>query len=311
MKRAPSTLQALGFSEIEALVYCYLLTNSPATGYRVSRGIGKPVANTYKAIADLKDRGVLDVSNKDKTIARPISPEELLGRLDGEFHRHRNRAAEELAKLSREPDDEHLYRLSTTEEVLSRARAMMDRAQEIILVDAFPAFWDELRPSAVQAQARGVTVLAKLYAPEDLAGMRVFRPRDEARILAMWPGHQLNLVVDALEHLLALASSDLTQIHQAIWSNSAFISCVQYNHLWCEFAATRYFEREESEVAPKDRLTKYTLTTAKPPGIEQLTQRYAGKVDREAQSVELPEAARMLVRARRVRSRVSRKRTRA
>ena len=175
VKRAPSTLQALGFSEIEALVYCYLLTNSPATGYRVSRGIGKPVANTYKAIADLKDRGVLGVSNDDKTIARPISPEELLGRLDGEFQGHRTRAAAELAKLSREPDDEHVYRLSTTEEVLSRARAMMDGAQKIVLIDAFPGFWDALRSSAAQAQTRGVTVLAKLYAPEDPAGMRVFR----------------------------------------------------------------------------------------------------------------------------------------
>lgn len=310
MKRAPSTLQALGFSEIEALVYCYLLTNSPATGYRVSRGIGKPVANTYKAIADLKDRGVLGVSNDDKTIARPISPEELLGRLDGEFNRQRNRAAEELAKLSRDPDDEHLYRLSSTDEVLSRARAMMDRAQEIILVDAFPAFWDHLRLAATQAQARGVTVLAKLYAPEDLPGIRVFRPRDEASILAMWPGPRLNLVVDALEHVLALASSDLTQIHQAIWSNSAFISCMQYNHLWCEFAATRYFEREESEVAPSDRLAKYALATARPPGIEQLTLRFADKLDREAQSVEMSETARMPGRARRP-SRLTKKRTRA
>jgi sugar-specific transcriptional regulator TrmB len=296
MKRAPSTLQALGFSEIEALVYCYLLTNAPATGYRVSRGIGKPVANTYKAIADLKDRGVLGLSNNDKTIARPISPEELLGRLDGEFNRHRNRAAEELAKLSRDPDDEHLYRLSTTEEVLGRARAMMDRAQEIILLDAFPGFWDVLRSSAAQAQARGVTVLAKLYVPEELAGLLVFHPRDAATMLAMWPGHRLNLVVDALEHLLALASRDLTQIHQAIWSNSAFIACVQYNQLWCEFAATRHFEREEAQVAPDDRLARYSLATAKPPGIEQLMRRYAepggGMVAAQARGRMRPRAAR-------------------
>ena len=285
MKRAPSTLQALGFSEIEALVYCYLLTNAPATGYRVSRGIGKPVANTYKAIANLRDRGVLGLSHNDKSITRPISPEELLDRLDGEFHRHRKRAAEELQKLSRDPDDEHLYRLSSTEEVLSRACAMMDRAQEIVLLDAFPGFWDQLRSSAAQAQARGVTVLAKLYAPEDLAGIRVFRPRESARILGMWPGHQLNLVVDALEHLLALASPDLSEIHQAIWSNSGFISCMQYNHLLSEFAATRYFERGESEVAAGDRLAQYALAVAKPPGIEHLTHRYAERSEAVAMPI--------------------------
>jgi HTH-type transcriptional regulator, sugar sensing transcriptional regulator len=276
MKRAPSTLQALGFSEIEALVYCYLLTNAPATGYRVSRGIGKPVANTYKAIADLKNRGVLAISNDDNKIAIPVSPEELLGRLEGEFHRQREAAATELAKLAPEPEDEHIYRLSTTQQVLDRAREMLGRAHEIVLMDAFPGFWNEMRPHVGAALARGVKVLAKLYNEEDLAGIHVFRPHDAQRILGMWPGHQLNLVVDALEHLIALGSHDLSKIHQAIWSNSVFISCAQYNHLWCEFAAIRYLEGgDESKLTPNNRLAKYALTIAKPPGIEQLTQRYA------------------------------------
>ena len=274
MKRAPSTLQALGFSEIEALVYCYLLTNAPVTGYRVSQGIGKPVANTYKAIANLKNRGVLAVSNDDNKIAVPLSPEELLGRLDGEFQRQRQAAATELAKLSPEPENEHIYRLSTTQQVLDRARHMMDGAEQIILVEAFPAFWNHLRPMVARALARGVKVLAKLYAEEDLAGIHAFRPHDARRILAIWPGHQLNLVVDALEHLIALGSSDLSQIHQAIWSNSVFISCAQYNHLWCEFAAIRSFAAG-SKLAPRDPLAKYALTIANPPGMEQLTRRYA------------------------------------
>lgn len=276
MKRAPSTLQALGFSEIEALVYCYLLTNAPVTGYRVSQGIGKPVANTYKAIANLKDRGVLAISNDDNKIATPVSPEELLGRLEGEFHRQREAAATELAKLSREPEDEHIYRLSSAQQVLDRAREMLERAQEIILVDAFPGFWNNLRPVVAAAQARGVTVLAKLYIEEDPSGIHTFRPHDAQRILALWPGHQLNLVVDALEHLIALGSHDLSKIHQAVWSNSVFISCTQYNHLWCEIAAIRYLESgEESKLSPGNRLAKYALTIAKPPGIELLTQRYA------------------------------------
>jgi len=293
-------LQALGFSEIEALVYCYLLTNAPATGYRVSQGIGKPVANTYKAIADLKSRGVLAISNDDNKIAIPVSPEELLGRLDSEFHRQREAAALELAKLSREPEDEHVYRLSTMQQVLDRAQDMMERAQEIILVDAFPAFWNHLRPLASRALARGVKVLAKLYIEDDLGGMHAFRPRDAQRILAMWPGQQLNLVVDALEHLIALGSRDMSQIHQAIWSNSVFISCTQYNHLWCELAAIRYLESEDPKLAPSNRLAKYSLTTLKPRGIEQLTLRYA---EQGGDVVATRETARKPSRAVRARSR--------
>jgi sugar-specific transcriptional regulator TrmB len=279
MKRAPSTLQALGFSEIEALVYCYLLANAPATGYRVSRGIGKPVANTYKAISDLKSRGVLAISNDDK-IAVPVSPEELLKRLDGEFHRQREEAAVELAKLSREPEGEHIYRLSTTQQVLDRARDMIERAQEIILMDAFPGFWTALRPHLSEAVARGVKVLAKLYIEEELQGVIAVRPPDAEQILATWPGHQLNLVIDALEHLMALASRDMAQMYQAIWSNSIFVSCAQYNHLWSEMAAVRYLEGgDESKLPGDERLQKYALAVAKPRGLEQLSRRYIDETD--------------------------------
>jgi HTH-type transcriptional regulator, sugar sensing transcriptional regulator len=280
MKRAPSTLQALGFSEIEALVYCYLLTNAPATGYRVSRGIGKPVANTYKAISDLKNRGVLAVAADDK-IAVPVSPEELLRRLDGEFHRQREEAAVELAKLARELEDEHIYRLNTMQQVLDRARDMIERAREIILIDAFPGFWGLLRPHVSEALARGVKVLAKIYAENDLQGITAVRSADAQQILSMWPGHQLNLVIDALEHLMALGSRDMAQIYQAIWSNSIFVSCTQYNHLWSEMVAIRYLEcGEDSKLPRDDRLLKHALTIAKPAGVEQLKQRYIDNTDK-------------------------------
>jgi sugar-specific transcriptional regulator TrmB len=274
MKRAPSALQALGFSEIEALVYCYLLTNAPATGYKVSRGIGKPVANTYKAIADLKNRGVLELSAEDNKIATPVAPEELLRRLDGEFNRQREEAASELAKLSREPEDEHLYRLNSPQQVLDRARAMLEGARQILLLEAFPRFWEQLRPFVADAAGRGVKVLAKLYADGDLPGMMSIRPRDAENVLRMWPGERLSLVVDAAEHLTALGSKDLTRIHQAIWTNSVFISCTQHNYLWSEMVAVRCLETQGSRDAPAAGLTEFALAKDKPPGLKQLLERY-------------------------------------
>ena len=44
----PEEVQALvdlGFTVMEAHIYVFLLSESPATGYRISRAIGKPVAN--------------------------------------------------------------------------------------------------------------------------------------------------------------------------------------------------------------------------------------------------------------------------
>jgi predicted transcriptional regulator len=100
-------LQALGFSELEAHIYCFLLTESPATGYRISHAIGKPTANTYKAITALAQRGAIVMD-------------------DGE------------SRLARASGDSRVYQLADTDQALQRARALLARASHVVLIDAFP-----------------------------------------------------------------------------------------------------------------------------------------------------------------------------
>jgi hypothetical protein len=51
--KSVQALQDPGFTGLEAQVYVFLLRHAPATGYRISHAIGKPTANTYKALAEL------------------------------------------------------------------------------------------------------------------------------------------------------------------------------------------------------------------------------------------------------------------
>jgi hypothetical protein len=47
MPEPSKALMALGFTELEARIYTFLLQESPATGYRIAQAIQKPVANTW------------------------------------------------------------------------------------------------------------------------------------------------------------------------------------------------------------------------------------------------------------------------
>ena len=60
---AVESLQELGFTETEALAYAGLVPISPATGYRVAQAIGKPAANTYKALESLEAKGAVLVES--------------------------------------------------------------------------------------------------------------------------------------------------------------------------------------------------------------------------------------------------------
>jgi sugar-specific transcriptional regulator TrmB len=278
LEKAAHALEALGFSEIEALAYCFLLAESPATGYRVSHGIGKPTANTYKAIASLAHRGAITIDDSDGQRCRAVPPDELLEQLEQAF-RDRRRAAEgRLRDIRRDTSDDRIYQLASVEQVLERARAMLQRAASVVLVDAFPRVLDAVARDLEACGGRGVLVAVKAYEPRTMPGVQVLLPADPQRILDSWPGEQLNLVVDATEHLLALLSRELDRVHQAVWSGSTFLSCMQHNHLGAELAMT---ELEPLARASRARVSTRGLSLLRrdPPGLADLRRRFGPRLD--------------------------------
>src|SRR4028118_1654229 len=93
------SLSELGFTELEAMVYAYLVENSPATPYRVAQEIGKPVANTYKAVKSLSQKGALLIDETKNRQCQAVPPDELLGKIKQSFLNHHQNAADILSQL--------------------------------------------------------------------------------------------------------------------------------------------------------------------------------------------------------------------
>src|SRR3974377_860031 len=98
-----STVQAIhaltdfGFTDLEAEVYVFLLQEWPAPGYRGAHALGKPVANTYKAIESLQNKGAILVDEGANRLCRAVPAEELLSQLERNFQRFRKKGARGLA----------------------------------------------------------------------------------------------------------------------------------------------------------------------------------------------------------------------
>ena len=232
-------LVALGFTGLEAEVYVALVGESPSTGYRIAQSLGKPVANTYKAIESLAAKGAVLVDDGTSRLCRAIPPEELLGRLERAFAERRANAAEALARLRTAPaDDDRVYQMRSAEQVLERARQMLAAAREVVLVDAFPRPLEALAADLEAAAARGVTVAVKAYEPVEIAGVDVFVGPTAAEVLAVWPGQWVNLVADGHDLLLGLLGTDMREVFQAVWSASAYLSWVYHGGVASEIILT-------------------------------------------------------------------------
>lgn len=234
-----SALSSLGFTELEAAVYAYLVQASPATGYRVAQAINKPVANTYKAIESLQEKGTVIADQTGNKLCRAVPPEEVLQQLGTTFTRRQRDAAEALSRLRPAHGDDGVYALTTKSQVFERCRSMLSRAEEIALVDVFPEPCRNIGVDIEAAAKRGVTVTAQVYADSQLAGVEtVLNPHAEI-VTERWPGHWLNLVIDGSEFLMSFLADDEHGVHQAIWSRSPFLCWAYQSALAGEILSAR------------------------------------------------------------------------
>jgi sugar-specific transcriptional regulator TrmB len=232
------SLSELGFTELEAAVYSYLVENSPVTAYRVAQGIGKPVANTYKAVQALYQKGAVMIDETQNRLCQAIAPDEMMEKLKDSYLDKHRRTANALAKLKPAADTEKIFSLADSAQVFDRCRRSIEQAESIILVDAYPGVIKVLKPWLEEAGARGVTVVLQAYKPVGIRGVEVIEFQNAAEMLGRWQGDWLIVVVDGAEYLFAFIGEDGRTVHNAIWCESAFMALPQHSSLALSFRAS-------------------------------------------------------------------------
>jgi len=236
---AEATIKAferMGFTRVEAEVYVHLVEHSPATGYAVAKAIGRTQGATYKTLASLESRGAVEVDGGRNRLCRAVPPQELLERLDRHFQEQKREATEALRSLQPAEGDERIYRLTTTDQVYERCRAMLAGCQTIAILDLFPQPFAILRPDIQAAADRGVRVLLMAYEPIDLPGIRVTQPPYGADVNAYLPLQWISVVADGQESLTAALSLDGQAVYQAVWTASLLLSWGQGSYAkWALF----------------------------------------------------------------------------
>jgi sugar-specific transcriptional regulator TrmB len=208
------SLVALGMTPLEAAVYEHLVQHPSATGYRISRGIDKPTANTYKALASLEEKGAVVVDDDRRRLYCAVPPDELLGTLERRFMEHRRSAAAGLAGLADTRGDNRIYQLRTTEQIVERLRRMVARTREVAVFDLSPWAVERVSEDLELAAGGGARVVVRVY-DTDIAGVQCVRGEDDTANPA---AHTANAVVDGKEMLLAALDPDGAAVHRALWT---------------------------------------------------------------------------------------------
>lgn len=259
-----AALGQLGFTEVEARLYCTLLGSGPSTAYRLAQLTGKAAPNAYQALANLASKGAVLVGDGEPRIFRAAAPEELTARLAERFDLTCRQADAALATLARPVRDDRIYQVKSPGQVLERARSMLASAKEIVLFDLFDEPFEALAPMLAAAADRGVVVAGLVYGPViPPAKVLARRASSETSAIQRWPGRQLTIVVDASEYLVALMGEGLTSVKRALWSDSVYLACLQHSGLSAEIRLTAVPEQPRA-------LQRLALLEAAPRGLHAL-----------------------------------------
>jgi HTH-type transcriptional regulator, sugar sensing transcriptional regulator len=214
----------LGFSQLEAEVYVYLVQHPHSTGYKVAKGIGRANSLTYRTIDALSEKGAILIDDGQSRICRAVSPAELLEQMEQTWHQRKKRAVANIKSLEADVADERVYQLGTVDQVYERSRRMLADCETVALIDVFPAALKAIEPSIVEALGRGVKIVLQVYEPVDFPGAHVVVHRDADRFLSRWPGQWLITAVDGKEQLLAYIVDQGKTVQQAVWTPSPMMS---------------------------------------------------------------------------------------
>lgn len=278
-------LHALGLNKLEARVYVCLLSQPPMTAYGVARKLGVAAANVYKAVESLSARGAVLVESGDNRLCRAVPASEFLAHMEWAFRQRSKEASDALSKLCPPESEDGWYKLESVPQALQRAREMLGRAEKAAVVDAFPRVLAELLPAIRMAVKRGVEVLVQAYEPVQIAGAKVAVAATSAQSVRLWRSEQLNLAIDGRECIVALVDGALTRVHQGLWSQSVYLSCIVFAGLKSEHTIHRMYEclsgGDELNKLKKVLRSHRFFVDAEVPGQVELMRRYTAAPDAE------------------------------
>jgi HTH-type transcriptional regulator, sugar sensing transcriptional regulator len=262
---AATALASLGFTGLESEIYAFLLSESTVTGYRIAQAIGKPVANTYKAIQTLQLKGAIEVEESSSRLCRAVPSDELLDRLARDFNRKKGEAKDALSQIGHTGSDDRIYSIRSKSHSLQRSLEMISSGKKSIIAIGPSEVFRYLLASLEEAHGRSVGVFLKSDHELATEVLELVTGHSEHELLAKWS--YMRLAVDGEQYLggwLDRTGEDA----EMMWTKNPTQALLGYQSVATEWTLTALEQKIEGGAGPK-RLAKVlssVLPAAKTPG---------------------------------------------
>lgn len=230
-------LKDIGLNNLESEIYITLVQMPGITGYKIAGLISKAIANTYKALNQLENKGLVVCSESDGSKAySAIQIDEYLDRLEYEFSEKRKNIVLKMNEIKTKQTSFGNYNLTDKNQVFERAKTMINNAKNVLLVDVFPKPYDQIKISIdKRIEDKGLDIRLKLYNQDNSDCKNVINAFNGEEIVNESDGSWLIVCRDSVESLICVFNKDTDELIHAVWSTDPFLCLTLYNGLANEF----------------------------------------------------------------------------
>ncbi|RMH66247.1 MAG: TrmB family transcriptional regulator [Calditrichaeota bacterium] len=222
-------MKKLGFTMYEAKAYISLLQHNPATRYELSKQSGVPRSAIYDVIRKLENIGAVNGTYTEPQKYMPLPPDQLFDLLERQFKERVDDVRKAMKHFETSVEPGHLWNIVGYENMIHKAREMIERARTSIYLSVWQREADQLKNELKAAIDRGVTIIAFSFTSIDLpTECKYSYGLDQKELEGFWD-HKIILVVDQNELLMGEADARMSK--KTTWTHNRAIVDIATNHI--------------------------------------------------------------------------------
>ncbi|HEY5801537.1 MAG TPA: helix-turn-helix domain-containing protein [Burkholderiaceae bacterium] len=229
---------ALNLTELESDVYLVLLTKGESSGYAVAKELNKAVANVYKALDSLSEKGAAVMASGGTRLYCAVPWKDVLANASARFAAGMDDLTRQLEALPEPQNSEAVYQLENMEQAVADGRRLIEQARFMLLADLDPLVVGYFAEALTAAASRGVEVRVKVYASVDLPGVLITLRERGAEVSGKLDSSSFKISADGERFAMALLDVPRATLIQAFKSSSGLMNMSIYLGLVHELILT-------------------------------------------------------------------------
>jgi len=173
-KEVVQAIENLGLSTYEAKAYFALLSESPLTGYKLSKNSGVPRSRIYETIEKLTAKGLVLSQEGDTTLLIPVSLESFLEKKEKESKRNINFLKDILPQLRKPTETQGIWTISGRDQIFESVIHFISQAKSHVYLVSFDSDIIFFENALSNAEKRQVSIFGAYCGEKDFKLKNLF-----------------------------------------------------------------------------------------------------------------------------------------